>query len=112
MSHQQNHNLSQAGPQRLLRYLVLIPVLLAVLTQQKYNDAAVKQFFRAAVEADKPIVVLFNLGALGSLALVVAWLLVYQVGVIWLRRSSGLFSEKPSYLGRLSAMSNQEMRSE
>ncbi len=35
-------------------------VLLAVLTQQKYNDAAVKQFFRAAVETDKPIVVLFN----------------------------------------------------
>ena len=35
-------------------------VLLAVLTQQKYNDAAVKQFFRAAVEADKPIVVLLN----------------------------------------------------
>ncbi|MDY0170562.1 MAG: GTPase [Thermoguttaceae bacterium] len=35
-------------------------VLLAVLTQQKYNDAAVKQFFRAAVEADKPVVVLFN----------------------------------------------------
>ena len=35
-------------------------VLLAVLTQQKYNDAAVKQFFREAVEADKPIVVIFN----------------------------------------------------
>jgi len=35
-------------------------VLVAVLTQQKYNDAAVKQFFRAAVEADKPIIVLFN----------------------------------------------------
>ena len=35
-------------------------VLVAVLTQQKYNDAAVKQFFRAAVEADKPIVVAFN----------------------------------------------------
>ena len=35
-------------------------VLIAVLTQQKYNDAAVKQFFRAAVEADKPIVVVFN----------------------------------------------------
>ncbi len=35
-------------------------VLVAVLTQQKYNDAAVKQFFRAAVEADKPIVVVFN----------------------------------------------------
>jgi len=35
-------------------------VLLAVLTQQKYNDAAVKQFFREAVQAGKPIVVLFN----------------------------------------------------
>jgi hypothetical protein len=35
-------------------------VLLAVLTQQKYNDAAVKQFFREAVEADKPIVIIFN----------------------------------------------------
>ncbi len=35
-------------------------VLVAVLTQQKYNDAAVKQFFREAVQADKPIVVLFN----------------------------------------------------
>lgn len=35
-------------------------VLVAILTQQKYNDAAVKQFFRAAAEADKPIIVLFN----------------------------------------------------
>jgi hypothetical protein len=35
-------------------------VLVAVLTQQKYNDAAVKQFFRAAVEAEKPVVVVFN----------------------------------------------------
>jgi len=35
-------------------------VLLGVLTQQKYNDAAVKRFFRAAAEADKPIVVIFN----------------------------------------------------
>ena len=35
-------------------------MLVAVLTQQKYNDAAVKQFFRAAVEAEKPIVVVFN----------------------------------------------------
>jgi hypothetical protein len=35
-------------------------VLVAVLTQQKYNDAAVKQFFREAVAADKPIVVIFN----------------------------------------------------
>lgn len=35
-------------------------VLVAILTQQKYNDAAVKQFFRAAVEAQKPIIVVFN----------------------------------------------------
>lgn len=35
-------------------------VLVAVLTQQKYNDAAVKQFFREAVAADKPIVAVFN----------------------------------------------------
>jgi hypothetical protein len=35
-------------------------VLVAVLTQQKYNDAAVKQFFRKAAEADKPVIVVFN----------------------------------------------------
>ena len=35
-------------------------VLVAVLTQQKYNDAAVKQFFREAAAADKPIIVVFN----------------------------------------------------
>jgi hypothetical protein len=36
-------------------------VLIAVLTQQKYNDAAVKQFFRAAAAADQIVVVVFNL---------------------------------------------------
>lgn len=35
-------------------------VLIAVLTQQKYNDAAVKQFFRDAAKADKAVLVLFN----------------------------------------------------
>ena len=35
-------------------------VLIAVLTQQKYNDAAVKQFFREAAQADKPVIVIFN----------------------------------------------------
>ncbi len=35
-------------------------VLIAVLTQQKYNDAAVKQFFRKASAEDKSIIVLFN----------------------------------------------------
>lgn len=35
-------------------------VLIAVLTQQKYNDAAVKRFFRAAAAADKTVIVVFN----------------------------------------------------
>ncbi len=35
-------------------------LLLAVLTQQKYNDAAVKQFFREAAGEDKAVVVVFN----------------------------------------------------
>jgi len=36
-------------------------VLIAVLTEQKYNDATVRRFFREAAEADKPIIVLFNM---------------------------------------------------
>ena len=36
-------------------------VLIAVLTGQKYNDATVKQFFREAAQADKPVILLFNL---------------------------------------------------
>src|SRR5580765_295914 len=35
-------------------------VLVAVLTQQKYNDAAVKQFFRKAAAEDKAVIVIFN----------------------------------------------------
>jgi hypothetical protein len=35
-------------------------VLVAVLTQQKYNDAAVKQFFRKAAQEDKAALVVFN----------------------------------------------------
>lgn len=35
-------------------------VLIAVLTQQKYNDAAVKQFFRRAAEEDKLVLVVLN----------------------------------------------------
>jgi len=35
-------------------------VLLAVLTQQKYNDAAVVKYFTDAARADKPIIVVFN----------------------------------------------------
>ncbi|GHT28306.1 hypothetical protein FACS18942_08610 [Planctomycetales bacterium] len=36
-------------------------VLIAVLTQEKYNDAAVRRFFREAVAAKKPVIVLFNM---------------------------------------------------
>ena len=35
-------------------------VLVAVLTQQKYNDAAVKQFFRTAAAEDKAAIIVFN----------------------------------------------------
>ena len=35
-------------------------VLVAVLTQQKYNDAAVKQFFRKAAGEDKAAIIVFN----------------------------------------------------
>lgn len=36
--------------------------------------------------------ILFNISALGSLALVVSWFLIYQVAVFWLRRLSGVFT--------------------
>lgn len=35
-------------------------VLVTVLTQQKYNDAAVKQFFREAAREDKVVITIFN----------------------------------------------------
>ena len=35
-------------------------VLIAVLTQEKYNDAAVKTFFRHAAAEDKAVIVVFN----------------------------------------------------
>ncbi|NOX56835.1 MAG: hypothetical protein GXP27_20820 [Planctomycetes bacterium] len=35
-------------------------VLIAVLTQQKYNDAAVKQFFRRGAIEDKAVIIVFN----------------------------------------------------
>ena len=34
---------------------------MAVLTPQKYNDAAVRRFFRKAADAQKPVVVVLNL---------------------------------------------------
>jgi hypothetical protein len=36
-------------------------VLIGVLTQQKYNDAAVKQFFRDATESGKPVILVMNM---------------------------------------------------
>jgi len=35
-------------------------VLIAVLTQQKYNDAAVKKFFRQSAAEDKAVIIIFN----------------------------------------------------
>lgn len=36
-------------------------VLVAILTQQKYNDAAVREFFEAAAAVDKTVLVVFNM---------------------------------------------------
>ncbi|MCC7084230.1 MAG: 50S ribosome-binding GTPase [Pirellulales bacterium] len=36
-------------------------VRVCVLTQQKYNDAAIREFFRAAAEAEKTVLVAFNM---------------------------------------------------
>ncbi|MCL2744717.1 MAG: hypothetical protein FWE67_12785, partial [Planctomycetaceae bacterium] len=36
-------------------------VIVAVLTQEKYNDAAVRRFYREAAAAKKPVIVLFNM---------------------------------------------------
>ena len=36
-------------------------LLIAVLTQQKYNDAAVRDFFREAARAGKTVIVIFNM---------------------------------------------------
>lgn len=50
-------------------------VVIAVLTEQKYNDATVRQFFREAAEAGKPIVILFNMVDLDSDAQILSrWL--------------------------------------
>jgi len=36
-------------------------LIIAVLTSQKYNDAAVKQYFREAVESGKPVLLVWNM---------------------------------------------------
>ncbi|MDR1289569.1 MAG: 50S ribosome-binding GTPase [Planctomycetaceae bacterium] len=36
-------------------------VIVAVLTSQKYNDAAVRRFFRESAESAKPVIVIFNM---------------------------------------------------
>lgn len=51
-------------------------VIVAVLTQQKYNDAAVRDFFTAAVAAGKTMIVVFNM---------VEWPAQRQVLAGWLR---------------------------
>lgn len=51
-------------------------VIVAVLTQQKYNDAAVRDFFTAAVAAGKTLIVVFNM---------VDWPAQRQVVAGWLR---------------------------
>ena len=50
-----------ANWERARRICHAADVLVAVLTDQKYNDAAVRRFFREAAEADKTILVVFNM---------------------------------------------------
>ena len=50
-------------------------VVIAVLTEQKYNDAAVRRFFREAANAGKPILILFNMiDAEGDVQHISRWL--------------------------------------
>ncbi|MBX3705183.1 MAG: ABC transporter permease [Pseudomonadales bacterium] len=54
-------------------------------------------FSARSVAAEQPALafarsILFNLGALGMLALVVAWYLVYQVALIWVERQRPVFA--------------------
>jgi len=63
-----------------------VRTLLATLTP---GAAPGWRIFDAAAERPSAALarsVLFNLGALGTLALLVSWFLIHQVGVIWLRR--------------------------
>jgi hypothetical protein len=54
-------------------------VVIAVLTEQKYNDAAVRLFFREAAEADKPMIVLFNMLEMDSdMPHIARWLEQFQ----------------------------------
>ena len=66
----------------------LLPGLSAALPEQ---SSTLADWHLRSVAAEQPSVqfsksVLFNLGALGSLALLVAWFLIYQICVMWLRR--------------------------
>jgi len=47
--------------ERARRIRQVSDVLIGVITPQKYNDAVVKRFFREAVEAGKPVVLLWNM---------------------------------------------------
>jgi hypothetical protein len=53
-------SVTQVNWERAARIRRSADVLIAVLTQQKYNDAAIKTFFRAAAEEDKLAIVIFN----------------------------------------------------
>lgn len=64
-------------------------VLVAVLTQQKYNDAAVKQFFRKAATEDKAAIIVFNQVELPD---------DEEYWSIWLKTFCGETGLKPEYV--------------
>jgi hypothetical protein len=64
-------------------------VLVAVLTQQKYNDAAVKQFFRKAATEDKAAIIVFNQVELPD---------DEEYWPVWLKTFCGETGLKPEYV--------------
>jgi hypothetical protein len=53
-------SVAQVNWERADRIRQCSDVLIAVLTQQKYNDAAVKEFFRKAAREEKLVILVFN----------------------------------------------------
>lgn len=86
---------SAAGLKRSAEQLV--PGMSAGLPQRQLEIAAAEQYAVLSLAQQHPASqfgksVLFNISALGLLAMLVAWFLIYQVAVSWLRRLWPVFS--------------------
>ena len=70
--------------------LALSPEESAALVPLGFPDWRLRPVVALLPEQQFAKAILFNLGALGMLALLVAWFLIYQVCVLWLRRQETL----------------------